>query len=154
MAGAEPLAARRLSSHLLVGGQLLGLALACYPVGLSNSGAWGWLLLCLCGALLGLTTLCYNTVGNFSVYPEVKTNARLITAGPYGYVRHPMYSALIVMTLGVALYNGHWLNGLGFILLLGAVSGKALREERLLDERFTDYRDYRARTWRFIPYLY
>lgn len=145
---------KRLSSHLLVLLQAVFLVLSCYPVGLYNAGSKWWLLLCLAGTILGIVVLTYNTLGNFGVYPEIKQGARLITDGPYRFVRHPMYAALILMMIGIAGYNGHWLNAAGAVGIVIVVVIKATREEALLPQVFSDYEDYRARTWRFIPFLF
>jgi len=140
-----------LLSHIQVATQLTGVALSCYPVGLVNRGAPWWLLLCLAGTAFGLWALFHNRIGNFRVYPEPRPGAELITTGPYRLVRHPMYSALIVMMAGIAGYNGHALNAAGLVLVAVAVTGKAIREERFLAGHFRDYRNYAAGTPRFIP---
>ena len=142
------------SSHLLVISQLCGVVLCCYPVAWQNLGSKYWLLLCLFGAMSGITTLCYNKIGNFSIYPEVKSTAYLITIGPYKYVRHPMYSSLIIMMVGIAFYNQHWVNFLGVGLVLFAVMSKANMEEKLLLIKFPEYHSYQEHTYRFIPYVY
>lgn len=131
-----------------------GIALCCYPVGLQNAGSIYWLILCALGTTLGILTLCYNKIGNFSVYPEVKNEATLITRGPYHYVRHPMYTSLIAMMIGIALYNYHWLNALGEVMVVGAVINKANREEKLLLMRFPEYAKYQQKSQRFLPYIY
>jgi len=141
-------------SHVQVAAQLAGVFLCCWPVGLANLGSSWWLLFCLAGTVFGLWALFHNHVGNFRIYPEPRPGARLVTTGPYRLVRHPMYSALVVMMLGVAGYNGHFMNGAGLVLVAVAVLTKAVREERFLDEHFADYRRYAAKTPRFIPYLY
>lgn len=139
---------------MLVVMQMCGIALCCYPVGLQNSGSLYALVLCALGAILGMLTLCYNKIGNFSVYPEIKNQAILITDGPYQYIRHPMYTSLIVMMCGVALYNYHWLNAVGVILVVVAVINKANIEEKLLLMRFAEYANYKFKTHRFLPYIY
>ncbi len=138
-------------SHIQVAAQLAGVLLACYPVGLVNRGAPWWLALCLPGALFGLWALWHNRIGNFSVYPEPRDNAHLVTSGPYRLVRHPMYSALVLMMLGIAGYNGHILNLVGLVLVVVAVTTKAVREERYLQARFSGYADYARATPRFLP---
>lgn len=134
--------------------QLSGVALCCFPVGLNNMGSVYWLLLCVLGTVFGITTLFYNKIGNFSVYPEPKPQAILITSGPYQYIRHPMYVSLVIMMVGIALYNLHWLNGLGLIMVMLAVIYKTHIEEELLSIHFPKYAEYQQQTKRFIPRVY
>ncbi len=144
---------KSLRSHVLVGLQLIFVAMACYPVGWRNAGSPWFLVLCLIGTLLGLIVLYYNRLANFGVYPEVRVGAQLITHGPYYYVRHPMYTALVIMMVGIAGYNGHLINTVGAVGVTIVVVGKALLEEKFLAEVFPQYRSYKARTKRFLPYL-
>jgi len=141
-------------SRFLVALQLAGIACCCFPVGLINSGSAYWLIACLAGAALGILTLCYNKIGNFSVYPEVKKHATLITSGPYRSIRHPMYSSLIIMMVGIAFYNFHWLNAIGVVMVIYAVINKANIEEKLLLMKFDHYINYQQETHRFIPKIY
>ena len=138
-------------SHALVVTQLSGVALACYPT--APQGSYAWLVVCAAGAMLGVATLFFNRPGNFSVYPEIKREAVLITGGPYRFVRHPMYCALLTMMIGIAIFNGGLSNVLGALLVAAAVVAKALREEQLLRTRFPDYAQYAAVTGRFFPRL-
>ena len=93
-------------------------------------------------------------MGNFSVYPEIKHQATLITTGPYRYIRHPMYTSLITMMIGIALYNYHWVNVVGVLMVAGAVINKANREEKLLLMKFPEYVRYQQKSDRFLPYIY
>lgn len=131
---------------MLVIMQLSGVAMCCFPVGLKNMGSLYGLILCVLGAAFGITTLCYNKIGNFSVYPEPKPQAILITSGPYQYIRHPMYVSLVIMMIGIALYNFHWLNGLGLIIVTLAVIYKTTIEEKLLELHFSNYSKYQQKT--------
>jgi len=140
-------------SRGLVAAQLLALALACVPFGPQRGGAAALVLIAL-GTALALATLGFNRIGNFSILPEPKAGARLVTAGPYRLVRHPMYLALVIACFGLAAYNGHWLNGLGLGALALVLNLKAAREERLLAERFPEYAAYARRTARFVPGLW
>ncbi len=145
---------RELRSHILVTLQLLGVAISCFPVGMVNRGSHAWLILCILGGGFGIYTLLHNKIGNFSVYPELRPQATLITSGPYRFVRHPMYVALTVMMLGIALYNGHWLNVLGCLLVMVVVFAKARIEEQHLLREFANYSNYADNTSRFIPKIY
>lgn len=52
------------------------------------------------GALLGLWAIGVNRPGNFNVRPVPRPGATLVTTGPYRFVRHPMYSSLLLAGLG------------------------------------------------------
>jgi len=60
---------------------------------------------------------------------------------------------MIIMS-GIALYNYHWLNSLGVVMVLYAAICKANNEEKLLFMRFTEYNEYQQKTHRFLPYIY
>jgi protein-S-isoprenylcysteine O-methyltransferase Ste14 len=103
------------------------------------------------GLLLGLITLWHNRIGNFKVYPEIKAGSKLITTGPYRYIRHPMYTSLLLCIAGGALYLNHWLNYLGLLVVMVAVILKAKKEEKLLSARHPGYKNYMRKTSGFIP---
>jgi protein-S-isoprenylcysteine O-methyltransferase Ste14 len=144
---------RPISSHALVLLQLAGVAGACLPVGWVNAGPVAGLGLVASGTVIGLITLYFNRPGNFSVYPELVPGWRLVTDGPYRWVRHPMYLALALMMIGIAIYNGHWSNYGAALAVIAAVVAKALREERYLLASSSEYAGYAQRTRRFIPFL-
>jgi protein-S-isoprenylcysteine O-methyltransferase Ste14 len=75
----------------------------------------------------------------------------LVSAGPYRWARHPMYSAVMLFMASVATRSGSWLvviKCLGLIILFNI---KARWEERQLDAAFAGYDGYAASTSRFIP---
>ena len=147
-------ASHPVSSHVLVASQLAGVVGCCVPYPDPARGPVLALALCVAGAGLGLAALWHNRPGNFSVYPEPRRGARLVTSGPYSLVRHPMYAALVSMTAGIALYNAGATNAVAFGLVAVVVAIKARREERHLLARFAEYEGYAARTRRFVPLLY
>lgn len=142
-----------LSSHLLVILQFLFIALVIYPFNIDNNST-AWLVLSLLGGIIGIYTLLHNRLGNFSVYPEPINGAKLITSGPYRWVRHPMYLSLLLFVLGIALYNGSLWNLLGVVLLLAVLMGKMFKEETHLKQQFTDYQSYCKSSKRLLPYIY
>ncbi len=108
-------------------------------------------------ALAGLIVLLWarTVLGqNWSADIAFKQDHELIQRGPYAYVRHPIYSGVLLMGIGTALHHGT-LGGFVLVLLVFAVFWlRALEEERLLTEHFpTQYSDYRARVKALIPYL-
>jgi protein-S-isoprenylcysteine O-methyltransferase Ste14 len=79
----------------------------------------------------------------------------LATDGPFGIVRHPIYLALDLLALGSALWAPTATIWIGAVLMALGSDLRARAEERLLVEAFGDrYREYMARTSRFLPGIY
>jgi protein-S-isoprenylcysteine O-methyltransferase Ste14 len=79
----------------------------------------------------------------------------VISTGPYGLVRHPMYAAALLMMLGIPLALGSWWGVLVWIALLPALAWRLLDEERVLLRDLEDYAEYRRKVaWRLIPYIW
>ena len=138
-------------SHALVITQVIGMVLAVWP------GEWGWergFLLVDAGIGLGIWVLWHNRPGNFSIYPEPIDRSRLITSGPYKRIRHPMYTALLLLVCGFALIQGNTINGVGLAVVLFAVLNKIPREEQYLTERYEEYAAYSRTTYRLMPGIY
>ena len=76
-----------------------------------------------------------------------------ITEGIYRAPRHPMYSALLLYSLGQALVVPNWIAGPSYAVLMSLLFAFRLGpEERLMLEEFgPDYEAYRARTKRLVP---
>ena len=86
--------------------------------------------------------------------PYPKADAVLQETGVYRYVRHPMYSGVLLGALGWALVHRGWLT-LGYAAVGWAfLELKVRREERWLVERFPGYREYRQRVAKFVPFVY
>ena len=141
-----------MASKLLVALQFTALAVLVWPWNASGWNRWAWLPIALAFVLKGWT-IAHNRPTNFSIFPEPRANARLVTTGPYAYVRHPLYVALIVFAAGVALgWNTpiHWSAAVALAIILDR---KSRREEQLLRARFPAYESYAARTPRLVPRL-
>jgi protein-S-isoprenylcysteine O-methyltransferase Ste14 len=105
---------------------------------------------------LALTVWARQTLGtNWSGTVTVKKEHELITAGPYRYVRHPIYSGLLLGFVGSALAWGQWRGLLALVLAVYALWRKWRIEERFMRDTFgTAYSDYAARTPAVIPRLF
>ncbi|MGB5198816.1 MAG: isoprenylcysteine carboxylmethyltransferase family protein [Sedimenticolaceae bacterium] len=145
---------KSLISHLLVGLQFTAIVIIAWPFMTQPDDRLQWLGISALGAIVGLYTLAHNKLGNFGIYPEPIPDACLITTGPYQWIRHPMYTSLLLFMLGIALYKHAWPNYLGMALLALAILGKMRREEAHLHLKFADYSDYVRRTHRLIPRIY
>jgi protein-S-isoprenylcysteine O-methyltransferase Ste14 len=79
----------------------------------------------------------------------------LVTTGVFGWVRHPLYASLIWMSLGASIAYRNWAAlALTLAVFVPAMHYRAGQEEALLEQRFPDYRLYRARVGRFFPRLF
>jgi protein-S-isoprenylcysteine O-methyltransferase Ste14 len=91
---------------------------------------------------------------NWSGTVTVKENHELIRNGPYGIVRHPIYTGLLFAILGTAVAFGQWRGLLAFGFLTAAFLLKLRREERFMSESFpNDYPRYRAEVPALIPFI-
>lgn len=89
---------------------------------------------------------------SLTISPSTREQHELVTEGSYGWIRHPVYSALFIQTAGVALMTQSWFVGLcgaGFCGLMAYRTGA--EEENLIDEFGDRYRDYQRRVGRFVP---
>ena len=142
------------TGHALVALQLAGIALTMMGYMTSMDPTLLYLLISGTGVAFGLITLQYNRIGNFSVHPKPRDQAQLITGGPYQLVRHPMYTSVILVLLGLALAAGNsWAWG-GLLCGVFAVVSKSYLEERYLIEKYPEYQQYRQRTKRVIPFIW
>ena len=117
--------------------------------------AWPLTLFLLAMAVvLGLWTLGFNRWGNFNIRPELRSGAKLVTGGPYRWIRHPMYAS-VLLGVGALVYADPraWRIAL-LVGLLVVLMAKAAREEAYLRAAFPQYSAYASRTWRLVPFIY
>jgi protein-S-isoprenylcysteine O-methyltransferase Ste14 len=106
------------------------------------------------GIALGAWALTANRPGNFNVRPEPKVGGHLVRRGPYRYIRHPMYSAIMLGMIGVCLgYATPW-RWAAFAALAIVIGIKAGIEEKAMTRRHADYADYARATRRFLPFVW
>jgi len=110
----------------------------------------------LCLAAVALITLTHRSLdGSFSPTIRLRRHHRLVTTGPYRFVRHPMYSAYLLLFLGAFLLSANWVIGAGGVgVILTLMTLRLAEEERRLAGRFGEaWLSYRQSTGAFLPRL-
>lgn len=135
---------------------LLGL-LFLWPANQTNSAqatalAFAGYFVSMAGAIILLISL-VGLGKSLTALPNPKTNATLVTTGLYRYMRHPIYTGLILLGLGQVFSAGPLPQVIFYILLLGLLVSKARFEESLLRAKYPEYEEYAKRTGRFFPGL-
>ncbi len=93
--------------------------------------------------------------GNWSADVTFKENHELIQRGPYAFVRHPIYTAFLMMYLGSMIVIGHLGGLLGIFVLFVSFLIKLRQEEQLMLKHFHhQYEEYMKRVKALIPYLF
>lgn len=83
---------------------------------------------------------------------ELKVDHQLIRSGPYAYLRHPIYSGVLLGVAGTALAIGMVRGGVAFCLLLSSYAIKARKEEAVLAGKFGDeFREHQRTTGFLLP---
>lgn len=121
------------------------------PFSVRQIVSWIFLASSLFLAVHGFTLI--KTEGNQTGDFEDTTN--LITWGAYRFIRHPLYSSLLLFGLG-AFLKGPSLLGGGLVgaLLIGVILTARIEEKHNLERFGEEYQQYMDKTKRFIPYIY
>lgn len=82
------------------------------------------------------------------------TEGGLVTTGPYRWIRHPIYTAVVIFTAAGTAARLSLVTGAFWVLLLAGALLRIAAEETLLVARYPEYRDYAARTRRMIPLVF
>ena len=129
-----------------------------YPLSLTviphgPAAAGGGVALCLCGLVVAVWAR--RTLGdNWSSAVTFKQGHELIVRGPYNYVRHPIYTGLLLMSLGTAVAIGRLHAWIGLLLCVVGFWVKLRQEEALMVRQFPDrYPAYRRRVKALIPFM-
>lgn len=120
-------------------------------------------------AIVGLALYCLGmtvvlaarrTLGRYwgistSAQAKLLKEHRLIQAGPYAYVRHPIYAGAWLLFLGLMLLYPVWAMLLMFLFSMISFANRARREEAVLSERFgPEWAEYKSRTRFMIPFIW
>lgn len=113
--------------------------------------AWWSLTLSVVGLALGGWALVTMGTRQITAMPTPRAGAQLLCHGPYRFVRHPMYTSLILFTLSFVVSRPTRYLVVAESCLVVVLWLKSHEEEKLLRETFAAYGDYARSTKRFVP---
>ena len=124
-----------------------------------TTGSWprpGWLAISatsIAFASLALAAIAALRLGRgLTALPLPNEHAVLRTSGPYRFVRHPIYTGLIIFAVADVIGSASLWRAGAALLLVVLLNQKAKWEETRLIARFAEYRKYAAATGRFFPH--
>ena len=150
---------KRLKGNLLVLGQFVLIALLILvPNSGLNTGVFSTFLVAisLTAMFLGFVILAFSALAlgkSLTPHPMPGKNAVLVTDGLYRFVKHPIYSGLILLAFGLTIAGGFFPHSIFFFALVSLLNYKARFEEKLLASTYAGYAEYSKKTGRFIPRL-
>lgn len=95
-----------------------------------------------------------NKIVRFELNPKYGKESRLIAKGPYKFIRYPLYTALLVLTLSLVINYFDILRVIFWLVQLVVTILKIRSDEVLLSKAFGDFSLYRQRTYRLIPFIF
>ncbi len=106
-----------------------------------------------CGFAITFASLRANTFASSTI--GLEKDQRVIATGPYRLVRHPMYSGMAVLVLGMPIELGSVTALATSLILIAMLVVRLLDEEKLLRAELPGYAEYCARVrWRLVPNVY
>jgi len=115
--------------------------------------SWVGDMLVALGLLINLLVFNENSFGGSTV--QTTADQKVISTGPYAYVRHPMYVGVLVMMTGVPLALGSFWGLAILVVVLPALVWRILDEEKLLKKELPGYTEYVQKVrYRLVPYLW
>jgi protein-S-isoprenylcysteine O-methyltransferase Ste14 len=142
----------KVKAYALVSIQVIAIALI-LATGRPWAGCIPLLTLQVAGVMLGIWAVAMMGMKNTNIAPLVKQDARLVTNGPYAFIRHPMYSS-VLLTIWPLILDQYSLLRLTAVLILTVdLIIKMLYEESLLRKHFAGYESYMSKTKKLIPFV-
>ncbi len=103
--------------------------------------------------VIGLMAVMNMKLNNLNIVPTLKDKHQLVTHGIYRLIRHPMYTSVLLFCLAFTLsIADNQAVVVMFILFIDLII-KSNVEEKLLSERFNDYKTYKNKSGKFLPFL-
>jgi protein-S-isoprenylcysteine O-methyltransferase Ste14 len=107
----------------------------------------------LCAAGIALLLVAIFRIGqSVQIAPEPKKTATLVTTGVYKYLRHPIYTAIIAVVIGLFLRRPTLPIAIAGLAVIVFLLVKVRFEETLLRARYSQYAEYMTTSWGILPW--
>ncbi len=90
---------------------------------------------------------------HLKISPEINPANALVTHGPYKWIRHPMYTSLLLVTFCFILNDFSWMRLAVWSALFVNLLIKISVEEKLLRNHYSDYSKYQSKTKKLFPFI-
>ena len=108
----------------------------------------------LISLLLGLWAVLAMKLHTLTALPSVRRGGQLCTSGPYRVIRHPMYTAVLLLLLAFLLNDYSHIRLVVLIVVIVNFIVKMNVEEKILIAHYSDYEAYMQKTKRIVPMVY
>jgi protein-S-isoprenylcysteine O-methyltransferase Ste14 len=113
---------------------------------------WAGAMVCVAGLIV--TIWARATLGtNWSSNVQFKQDHQLVKAGPYRFVRHPIYTGILIMSSAQAIQFGRLHFWLGLLIVFIGLWIKLKQEEAVMLKHFPEYVEYRKQVKAIVPFL-
>eukprot|EP00274_Cyanoptyche_gloeocystis_P004249 CAMPEP_0196659566 /NCGR_PEP_ID=MMETSP1086-20130531/35638_1 /TAXON_ID=77921 /ORGANISM="Cyanoptyche gloeocystis , Strain SAG4.97" /LENGTH=386 /DNA_ID=CAMNT_0041993603 /DNA_START=40 /DNA_END=1200 /DNA_ORIENTATION=+ len=102
-------------------------------------------------AAYGVTSI---SLENLTPYPSPTPDNQLITTGPYAWVRHPMYSGLLLAFFGLSVVTSSPTRLVATMAFFFFINAKINREEQALSKKHPGYAEYSKKVKKLIPFIF
>lgn len=112
-----------------------------------------WFAVGIAALMLPMIYWLFSTIGNnISPSHTTRSDHKLVTSGPYRWIRHPLYTFGVLFFFAVSIATALWWFAIGMIIAFLLIALRTPREEAHLIAKFGDeYRAYMQRTGRYLP---
>ena len=142
-------------AQLYVMGQFLLIGLFAVAVLVQPPAAnpvWHGVGIAICAPGLAIMVAALVAMGRvMQVSPQPKADGHLVTRGIYAWLRHPMYTGIVFIVVGLLVRTPTLVVAIVGAVLVVFLVAKSRFEETLLQSRYPEYADYRRTTWGVIP---
>ena len=149
----KPLYFKSVRSMLLFGIQYISMAVLMLS-GSLNPSKWYLLIFVVAGLILGFWSIIVMGWSRLNAGPDPLPGASLVMKGPYSLIRHPMYTAILLVFIPLVINDSSLIRIIILATLIINLVFKIHHEEQNLLKEIENYGDYSRKTRRLIPWVY